>query len=257
MIFDLTQFLAPVNFSDNPSLNFSPHSPAASLILSKAFLPSAPLVKNSLALPAQVVMVSFAPSSFSPTQSLNSPNLSATFLSPPDTVSTMESQFIAAALPSAPAPARIRPRPSGIPTPVNTRISPIAKAAVPAIMRIFVVTLLIFSTRLFQFRATAVASEAAPASISPTPNAVPTPVKARIAPIAKAAAPTMTRIFVTVLRTSSVIEFQFRPTVVASPTAPAASNATPRPVATPDKARTAPIPRAAPLMIATILLIES
>ena len=65
---------------------------------------------------------SLNPSSFSPTQPLNSPNLSAILRSPWPILSVMVSQLIATAVPSEAAPASINPTPSGIPTPVQTKI---------------------------------------------------------------------------------------------------------------------------------------
>ena len=171
--------------------------------------------------------------------------------------SLMVSQLIATAVPRAAAPDNISPIPRGIPTPVQTRMIPIASAAAPAIASTLVVTLLSLFVKVSQLRATAVPRAAAPARIRPTPRGVAAPVKARIIPMAMEAAPTTRRIFVIVFLILSGIVSQFNPTVAARPTAPAAIIPIPNPVATPVRARIAPIPIKAPLTIATMLSTES
>ena len=96
--------------------------------------------------------------------------------------SLMVSQLRATAVPRAAAPARIRPTPRGVATPVKARIIPIAMEAAPAMRRIFVVTFLILSGILFQFKPTVAARPTAPAAIIAIPSPVATPVRARIAP---------------------------------------------------------------------------
>ena len=252
----LTQLFAFENFSERPSLKLSPHSLAASLILSMAFLPSAPLVKNSFTLPAHVVIVVFAPSSFSPTQPLNSPNLSAIALKPSETLLLMESQLRATPATSEPAPAAIRATPRGIPTPVRQRITPRASIAAPAIIPISLSTLLILPTILSQFKATPATRETAPAAIRAIPKGNATPDKARIAPTAIRAAPTAIPISLSTALIFSVIAPQLREAVAMIPTAPAAIMAIPRGVATPVRARIAPIPISAPLTIEVIVEID-
>ena len=256
VILVLTQLFAFSNFSERPSLKLSPHSPAASLILSMAFLPSAPFVKNSFTLPAHVVIVLFAPSSFSPTQSLNSPNLSAMALKPSETLFLMESQLRATPETNEAAPAAIKATPSGIPTPVRQRMTPRASIAAPATMPISLSTPLILLTMESQLRATPATRDTAPAAISAIPSGNATPVNARIAPTAIRAAPTAIPISFRTALIFSVIAPQLREAVAIIPTAPAAIIAIPSGVATPVRARIAPIPIKAPLTIEVIVEIE-
>ena len=256
VMLDLTQLFALENFSERPSLKPSPHSPAASLILSIAFLPSAPFVKYSFTFPAHVVILSFAPSSFSLTQPLNSPNLSEIAFKPSDTLFLIESQLRATPETSEAAPAAIRATPSGIPTPVRQRITPRANIAAPAIMPISFSTLLILPTMESQLRATPATRDTAPAAIRAIPKGKATPVSAKIAPTAIRAAPTAIPISFRTALIFCVKAPQLREAVAIIPTAPAAIIAIPRGVATPVKARIAPIPIKAPLTIEVMVEIE-
>ena len=111
--------------------------------------------------------------------------------------SLMVSQLIATAVPRAAAPARIRPTPRGVATPVKARIIPMAMEAAPAMRRIFVVTFLILSGILFQFKPTVAARPTAPAAIIAIPSPVATPVRARIAPTPIKAPLTIATILIT------------------------------------------------------------
>ena len=118
--------------------------------------------------------------------------------------------------------------------------------------KISVIILFTLSGIYSQFSAAAVASDAAPAIISAIPSGTFAPENARIAPITKAAVPSVIRTCDIDARRRSSIAPQFSLITDTSPMAPAAINANPSGMFTPEKANIAPRARSAPLTYAVI-----
>ena len=163
---------------------------------------------------------------------------------------TIEPQLTGFPVAKSLTPSAMRARPRGIPTPVRHSMRPIASLPrEPAIDLILVKTPLIFSLMVSQLIATAVPRAAAPDNINPTPRGIPTPVKHRIIPITRAAAPAIASILVVTPFSLFVKVSQLRATAVPIAAAPARIRPTPRGVATPVKARIIPMAmEAAPAM---------
>ena len=140
---------------------------------------------------------------------------------------------------------------------MKSRINPITIAEAPIIAKIFPKVPCIAVTILSQFNAAAVPNDTAPAAIKAIPRGSATPVKARMAPTARSAPPTIP---LKSFRTGSILFFIASQSIGSEttiPTAPAAIIAIPRGILTPVKARIAPIPNKAPLTIVVIVLIVS
>ena len=157
-------------------------------------------------------------------------------------LSTILSQLNATAVPREAAPPNMRPKPRAVPTPVKSNITPIANAAAPMTANTLPIVPCRVVTILSQLNATAVPREAAPANIKPRPRAVPAPVKSKIVPIAKEAAPMIPKTLPIVPSKDSTMLSQFNATAVPSVTAPAAKRAIPKGMLIPENASIPPIP---------------
>ena len=137
-------------------------------------------------------------------------------------------------------PAIKRPMPRGTFAPLNARIAPRTISAPLTNAVTAPIGPCIAVSMESQFTAASVASPIAPASISPIPNGMFAPVKAKIAPKTRSAALTIATTFPIGPSSAFSIEFQFRATVAASPIAPAIKRPIPSAGLAPEKVIIAP-----------------
>ena len=144
------------------------------------------------------------------------------------------------------APAAIRPMPRTMPAPVRAKIKPVTNMSDAPIAMIFPRGPCSFADIAFQFKAAAVPSAAAPATMRPMPSGMFAPEKARIAPITSSPVPRIASvkvsaffIFVGMVSQSSLSAF-------ARPSAPTAIIPSPRGTLMPVNVKTAPRASKAP-----------
>ena len=150
------------------------------------------------------------------------------------------------------APAIINPIPRGKFAPEKQSTAPMASKVIPSAIIKADNVFFVLSFTAFQFKATAVPSIAAPASISPMPRGMFAPDKHKIAPMARAKRPSTESTFVSAALRRSDIAFQFSLISVTSPIAPAAISAIPRGIFAPEKQRIAPSAKREPQRYAVI-----
>ena len=144
-------------------------------------------------------------------------------------------------------PAKSRPRPNGIPAPLNSRIAPSTSSAELTNAVTAPIGPRISSCTVFQFAATAVARPIAPTIIIPIPSPMLAPENVKIAPITSSAPDISAVIAPMGPSNSDLIVSQFAAMVAAMPSAPTTIRPRPRPIFAPENSRITPISSSATL----------